>query len=431
MNDATAPERSSRMGRIIGLFAFAFFAGAAGTYLVRQGAPRVKPEPPANAAVTPTPAAPSLSYTPPPNRSPGMQAFDKALLYLIAQQEPDGHWSARKTRAAEDFCNENGDVTLTAIGAYALMSAMVGGNDERTDLVEGSRRALKWLKGKVRDDGAVSDPEGPGHPVAAQLFAGLAFHQAATTSPRDEWKSLLRLTSQYAMQKMMAKSGGFGVRAGEEHARMDMTALGGFLYILTLQSGIRFSEGEDLQTLGVEIRIEKDLQRAVRAMRVAPEKKDGVFRMSTSGGDADFEATLVALLGQLMSNIPPQEYAPGVTFLIGKPSNGEFPGPGEKLRWGDSGEGYRALSLWLGTLAFWLHGETTQEYKAWRKAVESAVLPHQLPDGSWPAAGADATYGRMWRTTFTGFSLLMLNPTPPPAGAPGATGQTGAAAPPK
>ncbi|HYF51616.1 MAG TPA: hypothetical protein VEJ63_19535 [Planctomycetota bacterium] len=426
MNDTTHESSSGRIARAVTLWMVAALAGAAGMYLVRQGSPRVSVDAAheaseARPAEVQTPGAAQQSppgtvkYTPPPDRSPGMQAFDKALLYIAAQQETDGHWSARKTGAAEEYCNENGDIALTAVGTYALMSAIAGDKPDAA-LVDGSKRGMRWLRAKVRDDGSVIAKDKGGPVVVAQIFTSLAFLQAATMSPREDLLSLSGTTARYAFREMMAKSGGFGEKPGDEHALLDVSSLGQFLYAMAFTSGIRFSTTEEeLSKLERELQIEKSFQSALRKMRVSHEKKDGVFRMSTAGGEADFDATVVALLGQLLGNIPPKEYTPGFGFILGTPdTNGEFPGPGEKLAWGKEGEGYRALPMWLGTLGIALHGDKTQEYRAWRSAFEETVLKHQLADGSWPVAGSDARYGKIWRTALTSFSLNLLNPAPPP-----------------
>src|ERR1043165_9711117 len=122
-----------------------------------------------NAADPPLPKPlPPSQYVAPKDRSAEMQAFDKAVLYLSAQQEDDGHWDAKKSGASGDFAGVNGDIASTALATYALLCSAQGKNQSR-DAMMRAKRGLEWLRAKLQPDGRVAELDAPGEPVLTQM----------------------------------------------------------------------------------------------------------------------------------------------------------------------------------------------------------------------------------------------------------------------
>jgi hypothetical protein len=420
--------RRFNLARAIGLWSLALLVGAASMFLIQKNIStpdttaskqHTSNTPPLNVSPVPIEKEPLL-YIPPENRSEALQAFDKALLFIVNQQEADGHWSASRTGAEKEFCNPNTDLTLTALSTYTLLNALIG-KQPNPALIESSRRGLRWLREKLRADGGIADLHGPGEPVVAQLFCSLVFIQAASMSPLDIFAKQATLTTQYGLLQMTNFEEGFNTRKELKNSRLDVTTLAAFLYRNALTSNIRFSvTKEDIEKFAVELRIEKGIQAVLKKTRIASDKQAGVFRMNSSADTADlmreddFDATLCALLTQILANLPPKEVSPGFSFILGTPSeSGLYPNAGEKLSWGKTGEGYRALPTWFGSLAFAFYGDHESCFRAWSKAFQESILSHQAKDGSWDASGPDARYGRIYRTALTACSLLLLNPTRP------------------
>jgi hypothetical protein len=132
------------------------------------------------------------------------------------------------------------------------------------------------------------------------------------------------------------------------------------------------------------------------------------------------------MVAMVLGHLPPQAVNPGFEYVLGKPDKaGAYAGPGDRLSWGSTGEGFSALPLWLGTMAFVYfgdqqNGEKSEVFKAWHAAFNAAVLPHQAADGGWDVDGSDAKYGRVWRTSLIAFSLILMNPPPVPQPSPSA-----------
>ena len=114
--------------------AFLFSAGVTYVYIHSRPAPQAHPTFNPNTATAtatasdlpaPKTGVPALvaAYKPAEGRTAEMQTFDKAILFLSAMQESDGHWSAEKSGAAKEFANVNGDIAITSVCTAALIDA--------------------------------------------------------------------------------------------------------------------------------------------------------------------------------------------------------------------------------------------------------------------------------------------------------------------
>jgi len=200
--------------------AFLFSAGVSYIYIHTRPAPPPRPafnpntDPKPIEKSTPPDAAPAIpalvaAYKPPDGRSPEMQVFDKAILFLSAMQESDGHWSAAKSCAAPEFANVNGDIALTALITAAQLDAC-SFNKSHPEALAHAKKGLDWLNARVRADGGIADEAASGEPVAAQLYAALTLLQAGDLSSRSTVRDNATKLVRYAVTTMQAEPGGFG-----------------------------------------------------------------------------------------------------------------------------------------------------------------------------------------------------------------------------
>ena len=342
-------------------------------------------------------------YVPPLGRNAELQAFDKAVLYLSAQQEDDGHWSAKKAGASADFSGINGDISSTALATYALLCSAQGKQQNR-DAMMRARRGLEWLRARVQSDGRLADEVAPGEPVVSQLLAAMAFLQSASMSTRNVLRETATTTTRYAIMKMQAACGGYGATPNASAARADITALATFTFRSARMEDVKFDEANPKSDTEIELCIKKGLT----ALLVNPEKKDGLYSMLSSELKPDWNATIAGGLTQVLLLAPPSALSSSMRYVL----NDEL---SKNFNWGQGGEGYRALSLWQGSLAIvYLYQEHTKEWKSWTGAARPILLERQTKDGGWDVAGSDGDRGRIWRAGFQAMSLTMLAPAPPP-----------------
>ena len=349
-------------------------------------------------------------YVPPTGRNVELQAFDKAVLYLSAQQEDDGHWSAKKAGASADFSGLNGDISSTALATYALLCSAQGKQQNR-DAMTRARRGLEWLRVQVQADGRIADEAAPGEPVVAQLLTAMAFLQSASMSTRNVLRETATATTRYGILKMRATCGGYGAVPNDSAARADITALATFTFRSARMEDVKFDEANPK----CDTEIELGLKKGITALLVNPEKKDGLYSLSSSDLKPDWNATIAGALTQVLLLAPPSALSNSISFVLNEEDGALM----KKFNWGQGGEGYRALSLWQASLAIvYLYQEHTKEWKAWNSVAKPILLDHQGKDGAWDVGGSDGERGRIWRAAFQAMALTMLAPAPPPPSLP-------------
>ncbi len=183
--------------------------------------------------------ASAAKYQAPNERSLDMQIFDKAVLYLMDVQEPDGHFDSAKTGAAPEFCNLNGDIALTALAAWAMMASSLGQSQNPVAIAR-ARSAIRWMETKINPDATIGDVKGPGEPAIAQLLASHAFCMAIDYSTRESLRQNANRLNSYALLKMKAKNGGYGPGADSAEPRADVLALSAFVYKFATLVGFKF-----------------------------------------------------------------------------------------------------------------------------------------------------------------------------------------------
>ncbi|HLX59846.1 MAG TPA: hypothetical protein VKX17_01070 [Planctomycetota bacterium] len=377
---------------------------------------------PAHSGADLTPSA--AKYIAPPERSLDMQMFDKAVLYLIDIQEPDGHFDSAKAGAAPEFCNLNGDIANTALAAWVLMGSS-SGRDQNPPALAGARKAVQWLESKIKPDGFIVDPAGPGEPVISQLFATDMFRLAAAYSTRDKLRQTTNLLASAALMKMRAKNGGFGPDTHSDEPRSDVLALAAFVFKYASLDGFKFDAfSEAPKTKDGSSPFEDDIIANLRAGMKRLDAKvhpSGAVFAEKAGGKADWRATIGGMQAIFLINPSRAAVNPALDFIFGEfdKKTESYPLIPLMLSWGKSGEGYDALTLWQGTISvIYMFTDDKYQYRTWAENVREMLRAHQERDGSWPVAGLDAKRGKIWRTTLHAMTLILTAPPPPPPGPP-------------
>jgi hypothetical protein len=319
---------------------------------------------------------PAAGYQPAPGRSSEMQAFDKAILYLSASQHEDGHWSAAESGADPEFATIDGDISLTALATAALLDACAY-KDSSPETHTAAGRGLKWLQAHQTD----------GQTTRAQIFTAMAFLPAARLSTSGGVEDNAVKLCRRAIASMCSSSS----------LRADLTALGTFTYISARFSDIAYSDTKEARS--IELSIRSSLPPLNVALDDWNEMLAGLLTRSIlriKGFDS--EAGLNAVLGV--------QYEPGKFD-----ENAGFPGLESHVQWGANGEGYEALSMYLGTILFCnYHPEDPALWCSWMRRALSVMTAHQSSDGSWEVAGRDAKFGRIWRTALHARAIALFEP---------------------
>ena len=364
--------------------------------------------------------ASALRYRAPKDRGDDMQMFDKAVLYLMDVQDPDGHIDSARTGAAPEFQNLNNDIALTSIAAWVMMGSSSAQN-QNPEAVARARKAVRWLESKTQPDGTIGDVNGPGEAVLAQLFACDAFRMAVSYSTRESLRAETSRLNSVALRKMSAANGGYGSKANSAEPRADMIALASFVFKFAGYDGFKFDSVDTTKkpaskaAFPIEDEILDNLRAGMKRLESAP-----VFA-EKAGGPSDWRSTVCGMQAAFMINPSKTTVTPALEFVFGPfdKATESYPRVLQHVAWGKSGEGYDALALWQGSIAVvYMFTEDKYESKTWMGNVRSIFRTHQAPDGSWPVAGEDGKRGRAWRTGLHAMTLALIAPPPPPAAPP-------------
>lgn len=406
---------------LIFIVAFLLGCGVMQFFLVRQkdmNPSKNTPEVQSGAAnPVSDPSAPSAArYVPPQGLNVEMQAFEKAVLFLIDRQEADGHWSAKKNSGSPEYQNENGDIALTSLATYTLLLTARGKNVNR-EAVARAKKGMEWLNAKLQPDGRVAAIDQPGEPVVAQLLAGMAFLQSATMSTRPELKQSGTRVVRYAVLEMASPEGGWGPTPKSKEIQADISALGVFVYRSGLLEDVKFTDAKERDKIRkVETEIETSIKAGMARLLAEP-AQEGVYGVSTTNRAPNWDATVGGLLGQVLMLVPPSKTQQTVRYIFGEmdKTTNRFPVIQQKMDWGQKGDGYRSLTLWLNTMAvIYLFGEQTFEFKTWSDIAKKDILEKQRRDGGWDVAGEDAKRGEIWRAGMQAMAITLIAPQPPP-----------------
>jgi hypothetical protein len=354
--------------------------------------------------------------------------FHRAVDYLAAQQESDGHWSAKKGGASEEFSGINGDITVTALCVSTMLDTNQGRNQNREG-VQRAKHGLDWLSAHVDQDGKICDETAPGDPTMAQIFASFTFIEALDLSNKPALREICEKMCRYMIQKMGAKAGGYGDTKDSPNARADITAMATILFNRARLTWIGFADpqtNDESKNHAAALEFEKKFKAGIAALRSQPK---GTFALSSAELKPDWNATIAGALNEKAFGMEMPEYAAGLEYLLGVKydefrltKSETFPGIEKNLSWGESGEGYQALSLMQGSMLFVNEfGPERLEWAEWSKRILKLSTDHQNKDGSWNAAGSDGPRGKYWRTALQARVINVIAPQqlpPPPPQAP-------------
>lgn len=360
------------------------------------------------------------AYKPAPDRAPEMQTFDKAVLFLIDTQEPDGHWDSKKWGAEESFSGSNGDVALTALASYVFMLSGGQSGSEKLTVMSRARRGVEWLLARLNKDGRIEDELGKGEPAPAQLLTTLCLSKAAQMSKQNAFALSAAAAARYAIRKMPETGLGFGQAARSLEPRADITALAVFIYARAVESGVDLSKAEASSGAAPEpgneddtfvMQRQEDVEAQFRAglKMLSVSQQPGIYSMTRMAAEPDWEATVCCLLMEGILFLPNNNQAMSYVFGDFDQATRTHTALKEHIYWGQAGEGFSALSLWLGTLAMsYLHRTQTQ-WQSWIDQIHTVLSAQQSADGGWDVAGADAKRGRVWRTALNALTLLRID----------------------
>ena len=382
----------------------------------------------AAAELQPLPKPPPASeYKAPPGRSPEMQAFDKAVLYLEATQERDGHWDAAKSGGSPEFSGLNGDIAITALATEALVRTSQGKIQDPAALAH-AKRALEWLLNHTQPDGRVADESAPGEPVISQMFAANLYLQTSSMSTRPRLRDAATTTINYALKNMTASCGGYGAAPKSSTARSDITGLATYLFASARMESITF-DSKDVAPpspavptkVKPDVELENNIKAGLKLLMSDSEKKSHKYVAVSGDTQADWDSTLSGAMAQTLLLVTLSSMKNGMNFIYGDldEKTQTYPTLQAHLQWGKSGEGYKAMSLWQGTIAMaYNYSDNTPQLKNWITAARAILFDHQSPDGSWPVAGPDTARGKIFRTALHALTLVWLAPPPQPAPPP-------------
>lgn len=384
----------------------------------------------------------AVKYVAPKDRADELRHLDRAVLFLTDSQEDDGHWSSSRTGASGAYRNLNGDIGLTAIASYVLMSSSTKESPNQKAVAAGGK-AIKWLQSKLNADGTLGELNGPGEQALSQLLGGAAFMQAAGMSTREMLRRDGQKIISVALLRMMAQNGGYGPDANSAEPRMDVMTWASCICKFASNEGMFFEVpqfgGADLpepkddkardarykahraneETIITNLR--KGLKRLEAKGSTAPEgKSSGVFA-AAPGGEANWDATVGGMLANFLINPQRSTVAPSLEFVFGEfdPKTESYPRIFSTMKLPEGNEGYHSDTAWFGSFAVsYLFTDDKYQHKSWVGNLKPMLRTQQQSDGGWPLVGPDAKRGRVWRTALHGLTLMQLAPPPPPPAPP-------------
>ncbi len=312
-------------------------------------------------------------------------AVGRALEWLARNQEPDGHWDTRKHSAnTHKWCD-------TSITGLALLAFLGAGHTEKVGQYKDNvRRAVKWLIGRQRDDGALAPSSYDRNLGYANAIAGLALAEAGGMARIHE--------TEWAAQKALD----YGVF----HQQGAMGEKRGYRY-LPQQAG-------DLSNTGWLIMQLKSAR--VAGLRVPHEAFDGVAwfldRVEsknfprrneldadngrhrygyTHADEVTARRTAMGCLSRQFMGVDQAELRSGIEWFTahgGVPSQGNVD-----------------LYYWYyGTICTFQQGG--EVWKRWNEGLTGALLPTQREDGSWnPSGDFSSDWGRVGQTALSALCL--------------------------
>jgi len=341
-------------------------------------------------------------YNPPGSRHNYHEVEDslgKALRWLAAHQEYDGHWDAVKYSATVK--------TDTAVSALALLTFLGAGNTERVgECKDNVRRAVAWLKSKQSADGCIWDTSDDGahhrrvgYPCA---IATLALAEAAGMANVPETKAAAQKAIDYCTQIHQSGSGGGSYdKGGWRYAPKepgDLSVTGWFIMALksakvaglkvpasAFDGAIRFLDSVEVKDAG-----------GGSGYGVASHYK---YQPNDEHSQSAHRLSAIGNLARQFLGWKKEELQASVEWFVNR---GGVPAHGA------NGEQTDLYYWYYGSMCVFQQGG--ELFKRWNEAMKSALIPYQClqgdDTGSWnPAGEFCGEWGRVGQTALSALCL--------------------------
>jgi hypothetical protein len=302
-------------------------------------------------------------------------AVDKALQWLAAHQEADGHWDAKKYGAAGDR-----DTTVTSL---ALMAFLGAGHSEKVGVYkENVQRAISWLS-HCPVDGTINTDFLPG------IIATIALSEASGMARIPETTA----TAQKMLDAYTQENGTANPWFANVTSEADFTLTGWYVMMLKSAKAAR---------LKVDPRaFESALKFLDSAEKRDPDTKASRYGFIDAGKEFKSTGSTCAIgnFARLQLSLPVENLKSSVELFI-KESGTPTDNPDLKTA---------HFEYWyFGTLCAF--EQTGDSWKRWNEELKKALVPNQLTTGddagSWNFTGPDAhTFGRAGQTALGALCL--------------------------
>lgn len=310
-------------------------------------------------------------------------AVERALIFLAAEQRPDGAWdplasgAGRETLTLGTDRKGAGRRATTGLTGLALLSMLGAGNThQQGPFADNVRRGLTYLILNQKPDGSLAGEAGIYEANYCHGLAALAMCEAAAMTGDPSAIDSAAAAVSYTLAMQHPTTGGWRYVRGDPG---DMSQVG--WHAMVLDAG---------RMAGVPIHQEAfDLTgRFVRSVRSG---KQGGLAAYRPGDVPTHTMTAEALATRLLlgEKVPPAELQEAETFLLS-----QLPGSGR-----DNYYGWYYASLAL-------HQLQDDAWHTWNAAMKRHLLARQLPSGSWPTDSEWGGYGGRIYTTAMGALCL-------------------------
>jgi hypothetical protein len=304
----------------------------------------------------------------------------KALLWLVNNQEPDGHWAVQKWEGRRD---EDANVGVTGLGLLALLGA--GHTEKLGDHKAAVRRAVLYLVSRQDARGMIGTNTGHEHGGGYNhAIAGLALAEAFGMARVGATGIAAQKAVDFSVQQFQTEYSGWRYRPGSSDADTSVTGW----FIMQLKSA-------SIAGLKVDAR---GYQGAIAWLDKVTELPGPT---TAYGGRASYQPgrepsstmTAVALLGRQFMGFSRTE-----PVMVGAANHlmDELP------KW-NGGPAYMFYYWYYGTLCMFQMGGDW--WKAWNVAMRDMLVHHQIDapndrrlDGSWDPIQDGEQGGRAYST---------------------------------
>jgi hypothetical protein len=318
-------------------------------------------------------------------------AVDKALEWLARHQEPDGHWSVRKTEGDGDW-----DPGVTGLAVLAFLGA--GHTEKVGKYRDNVKRGIYWIISQQREDGAIgTNPKYTEHHGGYgyhHAICGMALAEAAGMGRVAETKAAAQKAIDYTVDKYQFGEGSdrLGWRYSPKAATGDVSVSG--WYIMQLKSSkIAGLKVDTAAFQGAMKFLDSREQEAAKVKKEDDAYDDGPMVNTTS----------IGILCRLYLGHKPEEVRGAAMWLL------RTNPPEWKADLGvANGGGWPMYYSYYTTLTMFQVGGDM--WKQWNEGLKKMLVTNQRKDGdfdgSWdPLSSWEKKAGRAYTTALGAMCL--------------------------